>query len=55
MENFVKTFIAVVVLGTILYYVVVGVAIVKAVDHIQKKGVKSVIERIWEGEESEQK
>ena len=52
--NLVLTFIGLVFIGVVLWYVVIGTVAVKLVDMVQDDGLKSVIERVWEGSNNEQ-
>ena len=51
MNKLVGATIAIIVLGTIFYYAVVGTLIIKTAEKINKHGLKGIAERIWEGEQ----
>lgn len=52
MRRIVFTFIAIVFLAIIGYWIVVGVILTKAASEIEDKGLKTVIETIWCGKQA---
>ena len=49
MSKFVGWFIGIVFALLILWYLVIGVVFVKSYHYVDEHGVKSLVERVWEG------
>ena len=53
MSRIVTTFIALVFIGIITFWVFAGVVAVKAVDHVSEQGVQGALEQLWCGKSAD--